>query len=275
MARSNARMKILVTGAGGMLGREVVKAAIAVDPSASHIAIYSHHDLDITDSGMVRFVLNAHRPDVVINCAGLIPHREPTPTDVEYRRVNSLGPLLLAQDCDRIGARLIHVSTDHVFAGTRPIEDGPYTEDDKPDATTSYGQSKAFGEITGKPHLTVRCSFVGLGDRGLIAWLRGAHYLWVPQLWGGVAWSGTTAPAIARALVELAQRPDVTGLMHLTSGEMVSKATLIESIWRAGIAERPDDYEYSDEPVANHWLASNRSDVPALPPLHEALRELG
>ena len=254
---------------------------LALAKRGARYGALSHADLDITEATRVRTTLRQIRPDVVINCAGLIPQREPTPTDVEYRRVNSLGPLLLAQECDRIGARLIHVSTDHVFAGTRPIEDGPYTEDDKPDATTSYGQSKAFGEIAGAPHLTVRCSFVGLGERGLIAWLRAVGgdrehtaRIGLPiPLWRNVTWSGTTAPVIARALVELAQRPEVTGLMHLTTGEMVSKATLIRMLWREGVA-RPFAGEECDEPVANFWIASNRSDVPALPPLHEALREL-
>lgn len=261
-------MKILCTGSSGMLGREVYTAAV----NASHQTIgLGRAELDITSRSSVSIVLRNHRPDVVINCAGLTKHRMPVPTEYEYDEVNAFAPPMLARACDSVGARLIHVSTDCVFSGERLIEDGPYTEDDEPDATDAYGVSKAFGEVTRAPHLTVRCSFVGIGERGLIAWLR-TRGTWDPvDRWYNAHWSGSTAPAIARALVELAQGSQ-SGLMHL-SGEHVTKGHLINLITSLGLA--PDHVPTARmEPVLNRWLASNRDDVPALPPLHEALREL-
>jgi dTDP-4-dehydrorhamnose reductase len=261
-------MNVLVTGATGMLGREVVKAAVN---ATGHVCAISHADLDITDKDAVRFTLEALRPDydVVINCAGLTKHVGGFPDD--YRRANTLGPLLLARECDRIGARLIHVSTDCVFSGDRPIEDGPYTEADTPDATDIYGASKAAGEVVAAPHLTVRCSFVGNGERGLIADIAKVAE---PVLWWQAWWSGSTAPAIARALVALAQTPKVTGLMHLTNGHVINKALLINGIWKAGVIPTPERWTGSPSPFVNRWLASDRDDVPALPPLADALREL-
>lgn len=264
-----------------MLGQAVLTAG------GDAIVGYGRSGLDITNRDRVREVLERDRPTVVINCAGLTKNRDPEPTADEYRRVNTLGPLLLAQECDRIGARLIHVSTDCVFSGDRPIEDGPYTEADRPDATDPYGASKAAGEVTGAPHLTVRCSFVGMGERGLIAWLRqvaanmldveherGETVTFVPiDLYLNAWWSGSTAPAIARALVELAGKPDVTGVMHLTRGLRYTKADLVEGIWRCGAA-REVPARYVDEPHINRWLDTTRTDVPALPTLYTALKEL-
>lgn len=262
-------MRTVLVGANGMLGREVRKICPA--PSLN----LASWELDITCKQAVRATLQAYRPNVVINCAGLTKHRTPEPNADEYRRVNTYGPLLLARECDRIGARLVHVSTDCVFSGDRPIEDGPYTEVDEPDATDPYGASKAAGEIRGAPHLTVRCSFVGNGERGLIADLRRNGELASRQwpLWRNVWWSGSTAPAIARALIELAQRPEITGLRHLDSHERINKADLCRAIWDAGLARDVGSKEVS-EPVVNRWIASLYGDLPALPPLYEALKEL-
>ena len=261
---------IAVTGTGGMLGSAVMRAINDVP----HLAAqgFDREHLDITSRASIAHAFTAYTPDVVINCAGLTPHRDPLPMHDEYWAVNAMAPLVLARECDAVGARLIHVSTDCVFSGQRPIEDGPYTEADTPDATDPYGQSKAFGEVIGAPHLTVRCSFVGLGERGLIAALRRGV---VTEGWSQAFWSGSTAPAIARALVELAQRPEITGLMHLTRGVVTSKADLIVRLQDVGLIPSPlGKYRVVDEPHINRWLASNRSDVPVLPSLHEALREL-
>lgn len=261
-------MRILVTGATGMLGLEVYRAAVA----AGHTVLgLGRTELDITDYDDVQRELSTVEPDVVINCAGLTKHRKPEPTRAEYMFVNAVAPRALAYECERVGARLIHVSTDCVFSGARPIADGPYTERDTPDATDDYGASKAAGEVTRAPHLTVRCSFVGNGNRGLIAWLRQPHDS--IDLYERVYWSGSTAPAIARALVDLAARPEVTGLMHL-AGERIQKSVLIARLIAEGVVPAAPAYRSAMEPRINRWLASVRDDVPALPPLDVALREL-
>lgn len=263
-------MRILVTGATGMLGLEVYRAAVA----AGHTVLgLGRTELDITDYDAVQRELSTVEPDVVINCAGLTKHRKPEPTRAEYMAVNAVAPHVLAAECDAIGARMIHVSTDCVFRGDRDPS-RPYTEDDQPDAIDDYGASKAAGEVARAPHLTVRCSFVGLGERGLIADLSRngelASRRW--PLWTRAYWSGSTAPAIACALVELAGRPEVTGLMHL-AGECVTKADLVQAIWRVGLARNVGAVETS-KPRINRWLATQRTDVPVLPPLDVALQEL-
>lgn len=266
-------MKVLVTGSGGLLGREVVRAL-----HGSPFRAYPHRALDITDAASVYGALRDDRPDAVINCAGLTKHSLSMPSDVDMRRVNSLGPLLLARTCVAVGARLIHVSTDCVFAGDRPLACGPYTEVDEPDATDVYGESKAFGEVRTAPHLTVRCSFIGWGG-GLLEWLAERAASGVEEDheidgWDNALWSGSTAPAIARALVELAQRPEVTGLMHLTSKPFHSKAELCDWIVDSLGLPLKVHYRAMPTPYLNRWLATTRADVPALPPLAEALREL-
>jgi dTDP-4-dehydrorhamnose reductase len=257
-------VNILVVGATGMLGLEVYRAAV----DAGHRTLgLGHSELDITCKTAVAAELKAVPQDVVINCAGLTKHVDGSPDD--YRHANTYGPLLLARECDRIGARFIHVSTDCVFSGDRPIEDGPYTEADTPDATDIYGASKAAGEVTAAPHLTVRCSFVGNGERGLIAWLREQRES--VDGWIRSYWSGSTAPAIARALVELAQS-DATGIMHLTRGLVITKFDLISEICNALDLDLSIYGKW--DPMINRALATMRDDVPALPPLGDALREL-
>lgn len=272
-------MEMIVFGARGMLGAEVCQAAFkeGIDYGG-----FYRGNVDITCKQAVRATLEIHKPKVVINCAGLTKHRDPEPTADEYRRVNTYGPLLLARECDRIGARLVHVSTDCVFSGDRNVRRGAYIETDAPDADDEYGWSKAEGEVTGAPHLTVRCSFIGNGDRGLLAWLRAQHG--EVSGWDNVYWSGSTAPAIARALVWLAKQRDITGLFHLARFDgVITKGRLLRDLIEVLGLDATVRLTTDHAPV-NRWLWTKHHSVwnryhaeykgPLLPPLYEALREL-
>jgi len=154
-------MKILLIGAGGMLGMDLQPIL-----STQHEVIGKDiPDLDISDPGQVRREIEKTRPDMVINLAAL--------TDVdgcESRKerafsVNGHGAGHVARACEAAGAKLIHLSTDYVFDGTSPI---PYREEDPPHPLNVYGESKLLGERAiegvGKNHLILRT-----------AWLYGRH----------------------------------------------------------------------------------------------------
>ena len=228
--------QIIVTGAGGMLGRAVVKAAHA---RGLDVVALSHAECDIGDAlssmSSVSAALRRYNAALIINCAGIVPPMgsEGFPSGVANRMwsVNARGPGILAA----VAARLVHISTDCVFDGA--ILGSEYTEESQPSATGNYAESKLAGEVTQPPHLTIRGSFIGLGRRGLVRWIldqpQGAD---VPgyQDW---AWNGSYVGAFADRVVEMAIETSLTGLVHLPGPGVVSKGQLV--YWLAK-ALRPD-----------------------------------
>lgn len=160
-----------------------------------------------------------YRPDTVINCAGVVKGRQVTAS--EYMRVNGLGPHILAEECADQGIQLIQVSTDCVFSG----RNGPYTENDLPDPSDLYGRSKLAGEVYGSLHLTVRTSFIGYGQHGLLAWAMRQKGT-VPGFEESY-WNGLTALQLARTLVQLAEMA-ATGLYHVGTDVGISKCELLK-----------------------------------------------
>lgn len=125
----------LVTGAGGLLGREVVARLGALGLTRS--------ELDITSEVAVRSALAEHRPGVVVNCAAWTNVDTAEAQPAEASLVNADGPLVLAAACASVGVRLLHISTDYVFDGDA---DSPYAEGDPTVPVNHYGRSKLAGE---------------------------------------------------------------------------------------------------------------------------------
>lgn len=136
--------RVLVTGAAGMLGADVVLALRA--EGLESIPTYSRpgeSHLNITDQSAVHEALREHRPDVVINCAAFtnVDGAETNP-DAAYR-VNAFGCMVLANACAEYGIPLCSISTDFVFDGAK---EDPYTEFDRPNPQGVYASSKYAGE---------------------------------------------------------------------------------------------------------------------------------
>ncbi|MCX4726603.1 dTDP-4-dehydrorhamnose reductase [Streptomyces sp. NBC_01306] len=152
----------LVTGAGGMLARDLL-ARLADDGTPA--AGLDRAALDITDPGAVRGALAEHRPAVVVNCAAWTAVDDAESKEDQALAVNGTGPRVLAEACRETGAVLLQISTDYVFAG-----DGtrPYAEDAPVAPRSAYGRTKLAGE---QAVLSV------LPERGYVvrtAWLYGA-----------------------------------------------------------------------------------------------------
>lgn len=146
-------MRVLVTGAGGQVGRELVDAFADHDVVAADRAA-----LDVTDRGAVVGAITALRPDVVVNAAAwtAVDLCESDP-DRAWQS-NALAVRFLAEGCRAAGARLCHISTDYVFDGDSP---DPYTEWDPTGPRSVYGRSKLAGEHeAGTDALVVRTSWV-------------------------------------------------------------------------------------------------------------------
>jgi dTDP-4-dehydrorhamnose reductase len=131
---------LLITGAAGQLGQALVQEA---GRQGWEAVATDAHNLDITDPQAVWGDLSRRRPEVVINAAAAtrVDDLESDPDGA--LRVNALGPRDLAVACRRLGIKLIHLSTDYVFDGTKP---GPYVEWDRTGPLSVYGRSKLLGE---------------------------------------------------------------------------------------------------------------------------------
>jgi dTDP-4-dehydrorhamnose reductase len=161
-------VKVLVTGAGGQLGLDLLDAY-----DGHEVVGLTRAELDVADEAAVVDAVTGHEPDLVVNCAGW--------TDVDgceadpdrAHAVNALGPWWLARACHLVRATLVQVSTDYVFGGAAPTgPDGtprPWDELDPVRPDNEYGRSKAFGEHlvrqTLREHHIVRTAWLS-GARG-------------------------------------------------------------------------------------------------------------
>lgn len=152
-------MNILITGARGQLGQDCNRVLAA----RHHLHALSSRQLDISDREQVSRCLEALRPDIVINCAAYTAV-DGCETDRENCwRTNGDGPGIVAGACARTGARMIHISTDYVFDGAKPVPE-PYQETDPVHPISEYGASKEAGERQVREkldnHLIVRTSWL-------------------------------------------------------------------------------------------------------------------
>lgn len=176
--------RILVLGAGGMLGNAVLRffakspgcwvigsvrspAALEWLPVGLREHIVSGVDVECVDS-LIRLFADTN-PHVVVNCIGLVKQLADADNPLVAIPINSLLPHRLAWLCSATGARLIHISTDCVFSGKR----GMYREEDPSDALDLYGRSKHIGEVDYPHAVTLRTSLIGHelnSSHGLIGW---------------------------------------------------------------------------------------------------------
>lgn len=177
-------MKVLVLGVSGMLGNAVFRlladtAGFDVAGTARSLSSVSRlrEDLrarvipgvDVEQFDSLARAFAVARPDAVINCIGLVKQLAEADDPLAALPINSILPHRLARLCEVAGARLVHVSTDCVFLGTK----GLYKESDAPDAQDLYGRSKLLGEVDYPNAMTLRTSIIGheLGSQhGLIGW---------------------------------------------------------------------------------------------------------
>lgn len=154
-------MKVIVTGAGGQLGRELLRRA----PADWEVFGLGRAELEITDAEQARQVVREIHPDVIIHAAAYTAVDRAEEEPKQAFAVNAYGARNIAVEAEEIGARLCYISTDYVFDGEA---ERPYREYDPTGPNTVYGQSKLAGEqmVTAltRRHFIVRTS-----------WLYGAH----------------------------------------------------------------------------------------------------
>ena len=202
-------------------------AAVPELPSIDRTRICDR--VDVTRSDHLWRSFERVRPEVVINCVGLVKQRAEANDEVLAITVNALVPHQVAELCRATGARMVHISTDCVFSG----RGGSYTEDDRPDPEDLYGRTKLLGEVVRDPAITLRTSFIGRELRtrqGLTEWFLAQQ----GQVRGYTrsVFSGLTTHAFARAVIEhVLPHPELRGLYHVSSAP-ISKYELLDLMRR-------------------------------------------
>ncbi len=134
-------MNILITGSNGQLGTELVSRYL--DRAQEEVFVGDLPNLDITSEESVASIFANVAPDLVINCAAWTAVDAAEEKEREAFAVNAEGPAILAQYCARVGARMVQISTDYVFAGDAGE---PYAESAHAEPVTAYGRTKLAGE---------------------------------------------------------------------------------------------------------------------------------
>ncbi len=217
-------MKILVTGAHGLLG-----SAFATDAEelGDDVVARGRADLDITDPDPIREALGVERPDWVVHCAAYTAVDRAEANEGEAFRVNVAGAANVASACAESGVRMVYISSDYVFDGTKST---PYLTSDTPNPLSVYGRSKLAGEEAirtvfgtmggwGKSPLIVRTGWLyGAGGRGFVPAIlargtRGEPLRVVSDQRGRPTW----APNVARSTLGL-MRDGRSGIWHVADG---------------------------------------------------------
>ncbi len=215
-------VKVLVTGAKGQLGREIVKILAL---RGYRVLSKGREELDITDFARVSECISGFNPDIVINCAA---YNDVDGAESEWEGaflVNGIGVKHLSIVCSRTGAELVHFSSDYVFDG---LKGEPYTIADEPNPVNKYGESKLLGEECVKEHLErfylIRTSWV-FGDgrfsfpRKVIEWASRNRRLRIVDDQVSVP---TYSVDLAKAVVDLIERR-IYGIYHITNSGFCSR----------------------------------------------------
>jgi len=228
MDTGTASDTILVTGAGGLLGGDLVRAW-----QDRPVVGVPHAALDITDTDACLHVLKEHRPAAVVNCAAHSSvdfcenHKD------EAMRVNAKGPRRLAAACAAVGAQCVHISTDYVFDGTKS---GPYVEDDEPSPLSVYSESKVAGERAvlelSDNFLVLRVAWVfGFHDKSFVRTiLRRAQRMPTVAVIGDQQGSPTYSFDIAAAIARLLE-VGASGVVHFTNEGLCTRHAMTERIF--------------------------------------------
>jgi dTDP-4-dehydrorhamnose reductase len=229
-------MKLLVTGAGGMLGRAVIDAAARL---GHDVYAATRAQLDVTEPEAVRRLFAEQRPKAVVNCAAYTDVDGAESHRAAALAVNGTGAGNVAAAAAEIGAQIVHVSTDYVFDGAARE---PWLESDPVRPLGAYGETKLAGErevaAANPRHAIVRTAWLfGAGGRNfvdtmLVLGAERDEVSVVTDQVGCPTWTGH----LAGALVELAERPDETGIHHIAGAGSCSWNELaLEVFDRAGI----------------------------------------
>jgi dTDP-4-dehydrorhamnose reductase len=278
-------VNILVLGATGLLGNAMFRSmsklagarvtgsirreearALFLPEHAAHLAVIGNAE----DPAVLARLFDAVAPDVVINCIAV---GRPAPADpMRSIQVYSVLPQRLSHLCRRSGARLVQISSDGVFSGSR----GSYSEDDVPDADDVYGVSKLLGEIA-EPHaVTLRTSIIGhelQSGSGLLEWFLAQREQC--RCYTRAIFSGFPTIVLADVVRDVVlPRPELSGIYHLAT-KPISKFDLLQLVakrYGKAIELIADDRDSPDRSlVADRFTRATGYVAPDWPELVDAM----
>lgn len=220
-------MKVIVTGINGQVGRELLRTL----PEGLEVIGLDRNAMDLSNPASIRDAVRALRPEVIINPAAYTAVDQAEREPELARRINADAPAILAEEARKLGAALIHYSTDYVFDGTKSCA---YEETDATNPLNVYGATKLAGEqaiaASGAHHLILRTSWVygAHGKNFLLTMLRLARerdeLRVVDDQWGAPTWAGTIAQATAGILAQSLEADaadawwrERSGVYHMTA----------------------------------------------------------
>jgi len=221
-------MKILILGSTGMAGHTITlyfkeKGYDVTAFSIRHFPYCNNIKGNAFEKEEFQNILKVGEYDTIINCIGLLNQfAENNPSQAIY--LNSYLPHLIVDTLKESNTKLLHMSTDCVFAGNT----GPYYEDSLPDGKTYYDRSKAMGEVNDSKNLTFRNSIIGpdMNENGI------GLFNWFMKQSGeingftGAMWTGVTTLTLAKAM-EQAIKENLCGLYNLVNNSSISKYDLL------------------------------------------------
>ncbi|MEI2635680.1 MAG: SDR family oxidoreductase [Methylotenera sp.] len=249
-------MRVLVLGASGMLGNAALRVmheeqsleVFGTVRSNSVPSLFSREvaktvitGCDVADHDALVKLFAEVRPDVVINCIGLIKQLADGDDPLITLPINAMLPHRLANLCSLVGARLVHTSTDCVFSGSK----GNYKENDISDATDLYGKSKHLGEVDYPHAITLRTSIIGhelQSAHGLIGWFLSQQGSC--KGFRRAIFSGLPTVVLAKVIRDVVlPRTELTGVYHVAA-KPISKYDLLKlvaEVYGKQIEVIPDD----------------------------------
>jgi len=247
-------MKVLILGGDGMLGHQLLKylqerhdVRCTLHQDISKYTDYrlfdaknSYAGVDVMSFERVKEVVCDFKPEIVINCIGIIKQRSTAKESIPSIEINALLPHRLALLCNEVGARLFHLSTDCVFSGKK----GNYLESDPPDAEDLYGKTKYLGEVQDNNCLTLRTSIIGpelSRKKSLLEWFLAQED--TIKGFRKAIYSGFTTLEMSRILEIMFDHPKACGVYQVSS-EPINKydlCFLFKNKFKRPVEILPDD----------------------------------
>lgn len=281
-------MRVLVLGASGMLGNAVyrylardttlhvfgsTRSSMALKHFAGALGKNLLTGADVENPDALVRLFSQARPDVVINCIGLVKQLGEADNPLAALPINALLPHRIARLCELSKARFIHISTDCVFSGSK----GSYKESDLPDAQDLYGRSKLLGEVDYPHAITLRTSIIGHeldSAHGLVGWFLSQE--------GSVKgftkaiFSGLPTVELARVIRDFVlPHPELHGVYHVSS-DPISKCSLLDLVnreYQKNLRIAPDDKLQIDRSLdSERFKAATGYSAPHWPQLVAQMR---
>jgi len=222
------KQKVLILGSTGMLGHQVTNYFLSIDKYVVFNASFKNKlnedsiILDVLDDAALHNVIHKVKPDIIINCIGILIRRSSDIGNAIY--INAYLPHRLKKIVEETNCRIIHISTDCVFSG----KSGNYIEESLRDGQGVYAQTKILGEIIDDYNTTIRTSIIGpelkINGEGLFHWY--ANQTKNINGYTKEVWSGVTTIELAK-IIHCVIQENIVGLYHASNNQSISKNDLL------------------------------------------------